>query len=147
MQGIFIVLSGMGIRSVAACIIVFTVITKMLMLPLTIKQQKFTKVNALMTPEIQAIQKKYANKKDQASMAKMQLEQQQVYDKYGSSMSAGYLPSLIQFPILFALYPVIYDLEKYILSWRIIPRVKFRPCTSSWERIWRPLQAFLSREF
>ena len=64
MQGIFIVLSGMGIRSVAACIIVFTVITKMLMLPLTIKQQKFTKVNALMTPEIQAIQKKYANKKD-----------------------------------------------------------------------------------
>ena len=114
MQGIFIVLSGMGIRSVAACIIVFTVITKMLMLPLTIKQQKFTKVNALMTPEIQAIQKKYANKKDQASMAKMQLEQQQVYDKYGSSMSAGCLPSLIQFPILFALYPVIYDLEKYI---------------------------------
>ena len=91
MQGIFIVLSGMGIRSVAACIIVFTVITKMLMLPLTIKQQKFTKVNALMTPEIQAIQKKYANKKDQASMAKMQLEQQQVYDKYGSSMSAGCL--------------------------------------------------------
>ncbi len=58
MQGIFIVLSHMGILSVAACIIVFTIITKMILLPLTINQQKFTKVNALMTPELQELNKK-----------------------------------------------------------------------------------------
>lgn len=114
MQGIFVVLSGMGIHSIAACIIIFTIVTKMLMLPLTIKQQKFSKIQALMSPEIQALQKKYAGKRDQASMAKMQMEQQQIYDKYGSSMSAGCLPSLIQFPILFALYPVVLDLPRYV---------------------------------
>lgn len=114
MQGIFIVLSNMNILSVAACIIVFTIVTKMLMLPLTIQQQKFSKVNAAMTPEIQALQKKYQNRRDEASVRKMQIEQQQIYDKYGSSMSAGCLPSLIQFPILFALYPVIYSFEKYV---------------------------------
>lgn len=114
MQGIFIVLSGMGIESIGVCIIIFTIITKMLLLPVTIKQQKFTKINAVMTPEIQAVQKKYAGRRDQASAQKMQIEQQQVYDKYGTSMTAGCLPSLIQFPILFALYPVIADIKNYV---------------------------------
>ncbi len=114
MQGIFIVLSHMGILSVAACIIVFTIITKMILLPLTINQQKFTKVNALMTPELQELNKKYANKKDQASLSQMQVEQRMIYDKYGTSTTAGCLPTLIQLPILFALYRVYYSLENYI---------------------------------
>ena len=46
----------------------------MLMLPMTIKQQKFTKMNSVMTPEIQAIQKKYKDKKDQQSQLAMQEE-------------------------------------------------------------------------
>lgn len=65
---------------------------------------------------LQAIQKKYKNKKDQASMLKQQEEMQQVYDKYGTSMMGGCLPMLIQMPLLFALYPVIYDMERYVPS-------------------------------
>lgn len=114
MRGIFLVLDAMGIHSVALCIILFTVITRMLLLPLTIRQQKFSKLNAVMTPEIQALQKKYANKKDNESLQRMQFEQQMIYDKYGTSMTAGCLPSLIQIPLLFALYPVVYSLEKYV---------------------------------
>ena len=114
MEGIFIVLNSMNIADVTLCIIVFTVITRMLMLPLTIKQQKYTKITALMTPEIQALQKKYQGKRDQASMAKMQMEQQAIYDKYGTSMTAGCGPSLLQFPLLFALYPVIYNMRSYV---------------------------------
>ena len=105
MQGIFVVLAAMGVISgmVPLCIIVFTIVTKMLLLPLTIKQQRFTKINAVMTPEIQALQKKYEGKRDQVSMTKMRAEQQAIYDKYGTSMSAGCLPSLIQLPLLFGL--------------------------------------------
>lgn len=71
-------------------------------------------MTSVMNPEIQAIQKKYRNKRDQASMMKQQEEMQQVYDKYGTSMMSGCLPLLIQMPLLFALYPVIYDIQDYI---------------------------------
>ena len=97
-------------------IIIYTIIVYTLMLPLTVKQQRTSKMTALMNPELQAIQKKYKNKKDQASMLKQQEEMQQVYDKYGTSMMGGCLPMLIQMPLLFALYPVIYDMERYVPS-------------------------------
>lgn len=114
MRGIFLALSSLGIHNITLCIILFTIITRMLLLPLTIQQQKFSKLNAVMNPELQALQKKYAGRKDQESVQRMQLEQQLIYDKYGVSMSAGCLPSLIQIPLLFALYPVVYNLERYV---------------------------------
>ena len=114
MRGIFVGLSSMGILNITLCIVLFTIITRMILLPLTIQQQKFSKLNAVMSPELQALQKKYQGKRDQASMSKMQAEQQALYDKYGVSMSAGCLPSLIQIPLLFALYPVVYNMEKYV---------------------------------
>lgn len=95
-------------------IILYTIIVYTLMLPITIKQQKTTKLTAVINPEVQEIQKKYKNKKDQASMMKQQEEIQQVYDKYGTSMTGGCLPLLIQMPLLFALYPVIYNMERYV---------------------------------
>ena len=79
-------------------------------------------MSSVMNPEIQAIQKKYKNKKDQASMMKQQEEIQQVYDKYGTSMSAGCLPLLIQMPLLFALYPVIYNIQKYVPEIKTAPK-------------------------
>lgn len=114
MRGIFVGLSHMGILNITLCIVLFTIITRMILLPLTIQQQKFSKLNAVMNPELQALQKKYAGKRDQASMQRMQMEQQMIYDKYGVSMSAGCLPSLIQIPLLFALYPVVYNMEQYV---------------------------------
>lgn len=103
-----------GITKVAVCIIVFTVVIKLLMLPLTFKQQKFSKVSARMNPEIQAISEKYRGKKDNDSMMKMQAEQQEVYKKYGASPMSGCLPMIIIMIILFALYPVIYSIPTYV---------------------------------
>ena len=97
-------------------IIIYTIIVYTLMLPLTIKQQRSSKLMALINPEVQAVQKKYKNKRDQASMMKQQEEIQQIYDKYGTSMTGGCLPLLIQMPLLFALYPVIYNMERYVPS-------------------------------
>ena len=114
MNGIFNVLSAIGIENIGVCIIIFTIIVYTLMIPLTIKQQKFSKMSAVMQPEIKKIQKKYEGKKDQASMMKQQEEINMVYEKYGTSMSGGCLPMLIQMPILFALYPVIRDIPTYV---------------------------------
>lgn len=102
-------------------IIIYTIIVYTCMLPMTIKQQKTSKMSSVMNPEIQAIQKKYRNKKDQASMLKQQEEIQQVYDKYGTSMMGGCLPLLIQMPFLFALYPVIYNIEAYVPALKNAP--------------------------
>ena len=86
-----------GIQNIGLCIIIFTVIVYTLMIPLTIKQQKFSKMSAVMNPEIQKLQKKYAGKRDQASQMKMQEEMNLIYEKYGTSPTGGCLPMLIQF--------------------------------------------------
>ena len=115
MNAIYNFLDGVfGIQNIGLCIIIFTIIVYTLMIPLTIKQQKFSKMSAIMNPEIQKIQKKYAGKKDQASMLKQQEEMNLVYEKYGTSPTGGCLPMLIQFPMLFALYPVIQNIPKYV---------------------------------
>ena len=116
MNGIFKALSYIGIENIGLSIIIFTVIVYTLMIPMTIKQQKFSRMSAVMNPEIQKIQKKYKNKKDQASMMKMQEETKLVYEKYGTSPTGGCLGSLIQFPILFALWPVIQNIPAYVTS-------------------------------
>ena len=114
MEGIFYVLDKIGIPNIGLSIILFTIIVNVCMIPLTYKQQKFSKLSMKMNPEIKAIQKKYQGKKDQDSAMKMNAETQAVYAKYGVSPtgSCGYL--LIQFPILFALYRVIYQIPAYV---------------------------------
>lgn len=115
MDGIFNVLSSaFGIENIGLCIILFTIIIYTFMIPLTIKQQKFSKLSAVMNPELQAIQKKYKNKRDQESLLKMQEEMKMVYDKYGTSQMGGCLQLVIQFPILLALWKVIQNIPAYV---------------------------------
>ena len=115
MNGIYNVLDGVFvIQNIGICIILFTIVIYTLMIPLTIKQQKWSKMSSVMNPEIQKVQKKYANKKDQASMLKQQEEMQTIYEKYGTSPTGGFLPMLIQMPVLFALYPVIQNIPNYV---------------------------------
>ena len=64
MDGIFNLLDLIGIPNIGLAIILFTIVVNLLMLPLTIKQQKFSKLSAKMNPEIQAINAKYKNKTD-----------------------------------------------------------------------------------
>lgn len=111
--------SSFGVFNVGLCIILFTIVMKTLMIPLTIKQQKTTKLMSVMNPEVQAIQKKYKGKSDQESMQRQNVEIQAVYEKYGTSMTGGCLPLLIQMPILLALYRVIYNIPAYVPSVRV----------------------------
>lgn len=103
-----------GIQNIGLCIILFTIIIYLLMLPLTIKQQKFSKLSAKMNPELEQIRKKYQNKKDNNSMMAMNEETQAIYAKYGVSPTGSCVQLLIQFPILLALYRVIMNVPAYV---------------------------------
>lgn len=117
MNGIYMAMYNLfGIEDVALSIILLTAVIYLCLLPLTIKQQKFSKMTQIMQPEIQAIQSKYKNKKDQASMQAMQQETQLVYEKYGVSPAGSCVQMIIQMPILFALYRVFYNVPAYIVS-------------------------------
>ena len=114
MEFIFYCLNFIGIQNIGLCIIIFTIIVRLLMLLLTIKQQKFAKISQVMQPEINKIQRKYRNKTDQASMMKQNEEIQKVYEKYGTNPTGGCLQLVIQFPILLALWKVIQNIPAYV---------------------------------
>lgn len=107
-------ITGGRVESVVLSIVIITIIIYMCLLPLTIKQQKFSKLSQKMQPEMQAIQAKYKNKKDQASMMAMQEETQLLYQKYGISPMGSCVQMLIQMPILLALYRVFYNIPAYL---------------------------------
>ena len=90
-------------------IIIFSVLVKLLTMPLSVKQYKSTLAMRKIQPELTKIQKKYANDKE-----KLQKEQMELYSKYDINPMAGCLPLLIQMPVLFALYRVIMAPLTYI---------------------------------
>ena len=114
MEGIFNIIDFIGIPNIGLAIILFTLVVNLLLLPLTIKQQKFSKLSNKMQPEIQAIQEKYKNKKDNESAIAQNQEIQAIYAKYGVSASGSCVQLLIQMPILLALYRVIYAVPAYV---------------------------------
>ena len=124
MQALFFITGGFNI---GLCIILFTIIVRLIMMPMTIKQQRFSKLSAMMQPELAAIQNKYKGKNDTASMQKMQLETKAVYEKYGTSPTGGCLQMFIELPIFYGIFAVVRDIPYYV------PRVKalFEPVISA----------------
>lgn len=114
MDFIFRLTNNFGVINIGLGIIIFTILVNLIMLPLTIKQQKSSKLMSVMQPEIQAIQKKYKGKTDNDSMMRLNAETKAVYEKYGTSMTGGCVQMAIQMPILFALYQVIYRIPAYV---------------------------------
>lgn len=114
---LFVGINAIGLGNIAIAIILFTLLVKLLMLPLTAKQSKMMKLNSIIGPEVRAIQNKYKDKKgDQNAMLKMQEETKAVYAKYGTSQMGGCVQMLIQFPILLALYRVFQRIPMYVTS-------------------------------
>lgn len=112
---IYNILAGSdGIANLGLCIILFTVVVKLILFPLSFKQQKSAKINMVIQPELQKIQKKYNGKKDEKSLMMQQQETKELYDKYGTSMTGGCLTSFIQLPIIYALYRVIQNVPAYV---------------------------------
>ncbi len=117
MNGIYVIMYNLfGIENVGLSILLLTFLIYTCLLPFTYKQQKFSKMNAVMQPELNAIRDKYKNRKDQDSMMAMNEETKLVYEKYGVSASGSCIQMLIQMPILFALYRVFYNVPAYVTA-------------------------------
>lgn len=97
-------------RNYGVALIFFTFVTKMIMFPLTLKQQKSSVKMALIKPKLDNIQKKYANNKE-----KLNEEMMKLYQEEGYNPMSGCLPLLIQFPILFGLINVVYNPLTHII--------------------------------
>ena len=116
MNWIYLFLDGIGIPNIGLAIILFTLVTRILLFPTSLKQQKSSRMMQIMQPEIRALQEKYKNKTDNASMMAQQTEMKAIYEKYGTSMTAGCLPLFLQMPIIFALYRIIMNIPAYVPS-------------------------------
>ena len=114
MNTIYNALSSMGVANIGVAIIIFTIVVRLLMFPLTLKSTKSSKIQKYLQPEFNKITKKYKGKKDQQSMMKQQAEVRELQQKYGIKMTSGCLTSLIQLPIFFSLYWVIRNIPSYV---------------------------------
>ena len=114
LEGLYDLLNNLGIVTIGVAIILFTLIIRLCLLPMMFKQSKSTKISQYIQPEINKVTKKYKGKKDQESMLAQQQEVRKIQEKYGVSLSAGCLQSIIQLPIFFALYAVIQNIPAYV---------------------------------
>ena len=94
----------------------FAIIVEILLLPLSIKQQKNSIRQAKLRPKEMAIRKKYAGRNDQATQQKVTMEIQELYQRENFNPMGGCLPLLIQFPIIIILYNVVVNPMKHLLG-------------------------------
>ncbi len=99
------------VNNYGLAIILFSILMKLLIFPLNVKQQKSMDQMRLIQPELAKINKKYKNDKE-----KLQKETMKLYEQHNVNPAAGCLPMLIQFPIIFALYRVINQPMTYIMG-------------------------------
>lgn len=92
-------------------LIIFTVLTRLILFPLSIKNQKSQADRARLAPRLERIQKKYGQDRQ-----KMMMKQQELYEKEGVKMTGGCLPMLVQMLVLFSIIAVIYKPLTYIQS-------------------------------
>ena len=98
-------------------IIIFAFIVEVLMLPVSIKQQKNSVGMAKLRPQIAKIEKKYAGRTDQVTQRKKQEEIMELQQKSGYSAFSGCLPLILQLIIVgFILYPIIQNPLRYVLD-------------------------------
>jgi len=96
----------------ALSIIGLVIVMRILLIPLFFKQIKASRGMQLVQPEMQALQKKYKGKSDPASREAMSREMMELYKKHGTNPFASCLPILLQSPIFFALFRVLYSLPQ-----------------------------------
>ena len=105
------------VKNYGLALLLFTIFTRLILLPSTIKQQKSSAKTMRLQPKLRRIREKYQDYNPQERQQKIQQETSALYQREGTSpMGGGCLPILIQFPILFGLYGVIREPLSYVLN-------------------------------
>ncbi len=99
------------VQNYGAAIIIFTILIKLLILPLNLKSQKSMAKQQKLAPQLQELQRKYANDKE-----KLNKEMMELYRANGANPASGCLPTFLQFPIIIGLYHVIQKPLSFMLG-------------------------------
>ncbi len=99
-------------NSYGLSIVIFTILVKLILLPLTIKQTRSMKQMQELNPKMKALQKKYGNDKQKLNEKTMELYRQHNINP----LAGGCLPMLLQLPVLFALFKVLRQPELYVFT-------------------------------
>ncbi|SET14809.1 YidC/Oxa1 family membrane protein insertase [Salinibacillus kushneri] len=91
-------------------IIIVTILIRLILVPLNVKQLKSSKAMQEIQPELQKLREKYSSK-DASTQQKLQQETMSLFQKHGVNPMAGCLPIIVQMPILIAFYHAIYRSE------------------------------------
>lgn len=97
------------VKNYGIALLLFTLITRLVVFPLNVKQQKSTARMSMLNPQLEKLRKKYANNKE-----KLNEETMKLYSKENVNPMASCLPMVITMVILFSLIPVIYGPLTYI---------------------------------
>jgi YidC/Oxa1 family membrane protein insertase len=108
---LFLIYNSVGFHSYALSLLLFTIVVKLLLLPLSIKQIKSSQRMQEIQPELARIQERYKNDKEKLNEETMKLYQEKKYNP-----ASGCLPLVVQMPILFALFYVIRMPMTYMLD-------------------------------
>ena len=133
--------SNTSAGSLGLAIIIFTLIVKLILFPLMVKQQKSSFKMQALQPELMKIRKKYEGKTDQMSQQRMAFEMQEFQKKNGVSMVSGCLPMLIQMPVFIALYQVLYSMVDRMPEgmtyqfYHLVPDLTKNPATAMGEGV------------
>jgi len=107
----YFIYNTIGFHNYALSLVFFTIVYKLILLPLSIKQTKSMQRMQELQPELQRIQERYKHDRE-----KLQEEQMKFYQEKGISPTSGCLPLLIQMPIIIALFYVIRMPMSYMLD-------------------------------
>ena len=106
-----------AVKHYGLALLLFTLFTRLILLPSTIKQQKASAKTMRLQPKLRRIREKYQDYNPQERQQKIQQETSALYQREGTSpMGGGCLPLLVQMPILFGLYGVIREPLRYVLN-------------------------------
>ncbi|WP_294489215.1 membrane protein insertase YidC [uncultured Ruminococcus sp.] len=106
MKGCYYVFKNYGIA-----LLVFTFLTRLIMFPLNVNQQKSMAKNTMLKPKLDELERKYGKNKQ-----KLQEEQMALYNETGVNPMASCLPMIVMMLVLFAMIPVIYGPLTYVSS-------------------------------
>jgi len=102
MTNLLLLLYQLLFNNFALAVAVFTIITRLITLPFTVRQQRSTQAMQAIQPELEKIKQKYANDREKQTQAQMEL-----YKKHNINPMGGCLPLLLTFPIMIGLYQAI----------------------------------------
>ena len=103
--------NNLAFHNYGMAIIVFTIFVKLILLPLSVKQQRSMERQQAIAPELEALKNKY-----KGDNKKMQEEQMNLYSKYNISPMSGCLPMLIQLPLILIIYQIVRQPLTYIVG-------------------------------